>query len=261
MRKTLVDVIFASEKRKDILLLLRNGRMEMGDILISLDTTRQALLPQAKVLEEHHLVIHRNDSYELTAIGELLVNEMIPLIDKAEVLGVNLDYWGTHDLNFIPPHLMDRIGDIRECTVTEPSLVDTYEINRDFLELAYRSSSLYFIFNFMHPSFPSIIDQLLQKDIGIYLIISKDMLKKLKEEWSEVTERFIAGGKMRYYLHEKEMKLLSLAINDSCFVLRLLSRDNTFCNKQLACCTPRAHQWARDLFDHYMKDSVPIKKL
>ncbi|MCQ6963525.1 helix-turn-helix transcriptional regulator [Methanolobus chelungpuianus] len=261
MRKMLVDVIFASEKRKDMLLLLREGKMEMGDILSSLDTTRQALLPQAKVLEEHHLVTHRNDSYELTAIGELLVAEIIPLIDKAEVMGVNLDYWGTHDLGFIPPHLLDRIGDIRECTVTEPSLVDTYEVNRDFLEMAYRSSSLYFIFNFMHPSLPSIIDQFLQRNIDVYIIVSKDVLKKLKEELHEVTERFITGGKMRCCLHEKEMKLLSLAINDSCFVLRLFSRDNTFCNKQLACCTPRAHQWARDLFDHYMKDSVPITKL
>lgn len=261
MRKPLLDVIFASGKRKDMLLLLQEGRMEMRDILSSLDTTRQALLPQAKLLEEHHLIAHQNDSYELTSIGEILVNEIIPLTDKAEVLGVNLDYWGTHDLDFIPPHLLDRIGDIRECTVTEPSLVDTYEVNRDFLEMAIKSSSLHFIFNFMHPSFPSIIDQFSDKDMDIYIIISKDMLEKLREDWYEVTERFIAGGKIRLFLHQKQMNLLSLSISDSCFVLRLLSKDGSFCNKQLACCTPRAHQWAGDLFDHYMRDSIPITKL
>ena len=73
MKKTLIDVIFASEKRKAVLLLLKEEPKETQDILKSLDTTRQALLPQMKVLEEHHLVSHYNDTYELTTIGKPLL--------------------------------------------------------------------------------------------------------------------------------------------------------------------------------------------
>ena len=46
MKKSLIDVLFMSEKRKRVLLLLQDGTKEMEDILKSLDTTRQALLPQ-----------------------------------------------------------------------------------------------------------------------------------------------------------------------------------------------------------------------
>lgn len=261
MRKALLDVIFASGKREDALLLLRNKSMEMENILAHLDTTRQALLPQIKILEDHHLVSHKNDFYQLTTIGKLVADEMVSLVDKTEVLGVNLQYWGTHKLDFIPPHLFKRIDEIKECTITEPNLVDAYEVNRDFMEEAFKCSSLYFVFNFMHPSFPLIMQQFIDSDIDISLIVSTEMLQKLKSNWKEVTEKFIASGKMKYYVYNKEVNILSLSINDSCFILRLLSKDNVFCNKQLSCCTPKAHQWGKELFDHYLKDSTLISKL
>jgi hypothetical protein len=44
MGKTLPDVIFASDKRKEVLLLLRDGAKEMNYLLNALDTTRTALL-------------------------------------------------------------------------------------------------------------------------------------------------------------------------------------------------------------------------
>jgi predicted transcriptional regulator len=65
----------------------------MEEILRSLDTNRQALLPQIRVLEEHYLVNHQNDVYKLTTIGKLLVDEMVPLLDIIEVLDIDIDYW------------------------------------------------------------------------------------------------------------------------------------------------------------------------
>ncbi|MDP2217308.1 MAG: hypothetical protein Q8J68_08490 [Methanolobus sp.] len=62
-----------------------------------------------KVLEENHLVIHYDDTYDLTKIGELIVNEIEPLLATIAVLDKNIEYWGTHKLDFIPPHLLERI--------------------------------------------------------------------------------------------------------------------------------------------------------
>lgn len=77
MTKPLLDVLFMSEKRKNFLLFLQDGTKEMEDILKSLGTTRQALLPQIKVLQEHCLVSHSKDAYELTAIGELDIKRVL----------------------------------------------------------------------------------------------------------------------------------------------------------------------------------------
>lgn len=81
----MLDVLFMSEKRKGVLLLLKDGTKETEYLLDCLDTTRQALLPQIRVLQEHCLVSHSKDAYELTAIGKLIVDEMTLLLDKIEV--------------------------------------------------------------------------------------------------------------------------------------------------------------------------------
>jgi predicted transcriptional regulator len=54
MRRALIETISRSEKRKDVLLLLQNGPVSMSNILQTLDVSRNALLPQMKILDEAH---------------------------------------------------------------------------------------------------------------------------------------------------------------------------------------------------------------
>jgi predicted transcriptional regulator len=82
MRKALIDVLFASDQIKDVLLLLQEEPKETENLLESLKTTRNELLPQIKLLEKHHLISHYEDTYESTAIGKLQVDEMVPLLQK-----------------------------------------------------------------------------------------------------------------------------------------------------------------------------------
>ncbi|WP_366931319.1 hypothetical protein [Methanolobus sp.] len=111
MKKLILDVIFKSEKRKNTLIILQEGPTEMENLLKYLETTRQALLPQTKILEDNYLVTHYNDTYELTIIGKLIVNEMIPLLDTIKLLDIDINYWGTRNLNFIPPHLLKILNE------------------------------------------------------------------------------------------------------------------------------------------------------
>jgi len=54
----LLDLILFSEKRKDFLLLLKEGPKNAQEILDRLQVPRTALLPQIKKLKEQNLVIH-----------------------------------------------------------------------------------------------------------------------------------------------------------------------------------------------------------
>ncbi|MDW7733504.1 MAG: hypothetical protein SCH66_13885 [Methanolobus sp.] len=71
MKKQITEVLLASDKRKNVLLLLQEGPLKMETLLESLDTTRSALLPQIKILKENHLISKSQDTYELTTIGKL----------------------------------------------------------------------------------------------------------------------------------------------------------------------------------------------
>ncbi len=113
MKKALVDVLFASDKRRKALILLREGPKEMETISTSLEITRRELVPQMKILKAHHLVSHYEDTYELTAIGKLIVDEMVPLLDKVGVLDTDIDYWGTRKLDFIPPLFLKEYWNLK----------------------------------------------------------------------------------------------------------------------------------------------------
>lgn len=258
MSKPLLDVVFNSEKRKKVLLLLQDGHKEMDSLLKSLDTTRQALLPQTKILEEHHLVFHYDDIYELTTLGKIIVEDMMPLIDIIEVFEHDTNYWGNHKIDFIPPFLLERLSDLKCCKIIKPCLADLYEVNKDFIERSDHSKSLFFIFTFMHPSFAPLISQFIENDIDTKIIVTKELLEKLKAEWHDETNAFIGSGKVKLFLFQEPLKLVSLSVSDVCLALRLLNNDNRYDNTQIFCCGPSSQHWGQELFNYYLGFSVPI---
>ncbi|WMW25188.1 winged helix-turn-helix domain-containing protein [Methanolobus sediminis] len=261
MKKRLLDVVFASDKRKNVLLLLQNGPQEMDYLLKSLETTRNAILPQIKILEEHCLVFHYNDIYKLTTIGKLIVDEMKPLIDTIEVLDIDIDYWGSRNLDFIPSYLLERISELSHCNIIIPSLENIFEVNHDFLKKSEQSTSLFFVFTFIHPSFPPYISQFCKNDTNASIIVSKNLLQKIKEEWRVEANNHISSGKIKFYLYQSDLKMASLSVSDSCFVIRLLSKNNEYDHTQVFGCKSQAQQWGKALFDYCLEDSIPITEI
>jgi predicted transcriptional regulator len=166
MKKPLLDVIFASEKRKKILILLKDGAQEMETILSSLNTTRQAVLPQIRILEEHYLVAHYDDTYELTTIGKLIVDEMVSLVGTLEAFDVDIDYWGTRRLDFLPPHLLKKMSELRNCKIINPPITELYSLHKSFNPES-MPRSVYIVTTIFYPDFYLIIEEMLENDLYI----------------------------------------------------------------------------------------------
>lgn len=256
MKKKLLDVLFMSEKRKQALRLLKDGAKETEYLLKSIGTTRQLFLPQIKMLEEHHLVIHYDDTYELTQIGKLIVDEMSFLLDTIDVLDYDIDYWGGNNFDFIPPHLLKRLNELGDCKIIDPGLAKAFAINKEFIENANKSSSLYLISTYIHPSIFSLISQLIEKDVSISFILSKELLQIFENEQHDELKHFIASEKVKFYLYNGDLRFLSLSLCDNLFILRSLSINNEISNKQILGNDPNSCQWAKELFDYYLEDST-----
>lgn len=261
IKKPLLDVLFMSDKRKKVLLLLQDGPKGMDYLLKSLDTTRPALLPQMRVLEDSNLIIHYNDSYELTTIGKILVEEIVPLLNTLEVFDVDIDYWGNHKLMFAPRSLLSRLREIKGCKVIEPNLVNIYEANKDFIETCATSKDLFFILTFAHPVFTTLSSQFIANGSNIEIIINADLLQKFKANWQKEVQGYIDSEKVKFYLYPNDIELGTFAQNEHCFVLRMLSNNKTYDYSQLFCNGPDALKWGRELFDFYLKDSIPITEI
>lgn len=259
MKKNLLDVIFASDKRKKVLLFLQDGPREMESILTFLHTTRQALLPQIRMLEEHKL-LRKNpgDIYELTVIGKLVVSEMIPLLGLVDALDENIDYWGTHDLSFIPFNLLKRLNELQSSTLVQPDLSLIYEVNKGFMEKTRKSKSMTSFTTFLFPNYSSFLSEWKDCGVDISLIITKELFEKLKAENPDYLRKFVTEGHGKLFVYYKDVHVISFSQNDYCLMLRLFTNEGNFDNKLLTIHDSGAFEWGRELFEYYKQKSVPV---
>jgi len=261
VKKPLLDVIFTSKKRKEVLLLLQDGAKEMETFLKALDTTRQALLPQIKILEEHSLVARNKDTYELTTIGKLIADKMAPLVNTVETLDKDIDYWGTHDLNFIPPQFLQRIDELKECRVIKPSITDLYEIDKEFHEASKSSESHYVITTYIHPEFYRLVYEMMNNNVQMYFVFPPDLLGKLgTARYAELIE-ISKSEFVHIFVYPQKIEFLFFAFNDTHSMLSLMTNNGEFDGRYLLCRCKKSLEWEKELFEYYLKDSTPLTEI
>ncbi|WP_292469252.1 winged helix-turn-helix domain-containing protein [Methanolobus sp.] len=261
MKKTLLDVLFASGKRKGSLLLLRDGAKKMKDLLNALDTTRTALLPQMRILEDHYLVSHHGDTYELTTIGKLVVDKMVPLLGTTDVFDEGISYWGTRNLDFIPSYLLEKIGELKNCEIINPPITELFSIHQSLNPEYKVSSTVYIVTTILYPGFNSIFTEMLERNVTIYYIVSQELLNKIRTEYRAEFANFMKNKSLNMYVYNKEMKFLYFTFDNVHSLITILKSNGEFDNKFILCRGQSAVDWTKELFDYYLKDSVLITKL
>lgn len=102
MNSPLINTIWFSEKRKNLLLFLKEGAKDIEDIKTSFNVTSRSVVPSIKELKNQNIVVEENGLYELSNIGELIVENMQDLLNIALLVANNPEYWENRDLSSIP---------------------------------------------------------------------------------------------------------------------------------------------------------------
>lgn len=257
----LIDIIFSCEERKKILLFLKSGPQEMEFILESLETSRQALLPHMSVLEDSFLITRFGDMWELTTIGQLMVSKMISLLSTADVLDSGIDYWGTHSLDPIPGRLIGRMNELGNCKVIDTPLSDACELNREIVQTSFMSGSLFAATRLFDSKYLASLSDLAQKNVAIYLILSRAMLDKAGTFYSKHLEGLVKNRSVHFYVYPKELAFQDFMYNEYYLLLHLLKNNGEYDSKGILCSNPLAAEWGRDLFGYYLKDSMPVTQI
>lgn len=256
MKRNMLDTVFTSCLVKDVLLLLKDGPKDTDTIMSALGASRQALFPQIRVLSDCNIISTIDGSCRLTAIGTILVDRIVPLLDTFDLL----ENIGCYELDFIPPPLLKRVNELGPCNVVDPSLPEICDMDKEFHRLSTESKSIIAITTFMFPNFSDLFAAYTEKGIPVSVILSARLHDKLKCSRYQEYKDLIDNEIIDVYVHNDEMGLVSFTQSNHGIMFRLLSArgQSHYDYKRIIFQNPASFQWGRDLFDHYKTESVQV---
>lgn len=258
MKDSLVDIVFNSEKRKNVLLLLIEGEKSRDEIKMSLNVTSTALIPQIKKLKDNGLVIQNGDYYTLSNMGEVLVENMLPLLNVVNVFEENNDYWKNRNLKGVPKHLLKRFGELGSCLIIEPDLNYLFEFPKEFTENIAKSKYVMAYNAYFHPEYPALYSKLAEKGIEISLVLTDSVFERMQHDFSEEIGKFTAPENTELMVSKEMSGLATLVTTDRFLFLCFFNEQGQYDHTILMSFDSKALQWSKELFDYYKDKSENV---
>ncbi len=262
MEASLLDLVFLSEKREKILLLLRECPKSIKEIENSLNYSSTSVQPQIKILKERHLLYREDNKYGLTLIGETIAENMRELVDTLESFENKHDFWNSHRLEGIPPYLLNRISELKHSTFASPlDKSNMFSPHSEFVENIAKSEFVKGISPFIHPLYPKMFLEFAERGIDVSLVVTEPVFERMRAEFRPEMEQFLSLNNARLYMYEKEM-LLSSAVTNCFLSLGLFYNNGTYDHaNDILCFEPEGLRWGEDLFAYYRGMSREITEI
>jgi len=261
MKKSLIDLAFLSEKRKDVLLLLEEGPKTGEDIKTALNVKSTSIMPQIKKLKDGHLIVQDNkNNYQLSGMGKLVVEKMGPLLDTVRVFEENYDYWINHDFTVIPEYLRNRINELGNYFMFEADLNRLFEIPEDFKNNFLESCYIKIFLSYFNPLYLEIYSELARKGAELHLILTEPIFSRMNKDYYENLKYLIESKNTEIYICNKEVNLENVVTERFCSLV-LFDKKGKFDHQRLISYDKSAIKWCEGLFLYYKEISLLLEKL
>lgn len=261
MDSSLIDIIFLSDKRKNLILLLSDGPKNRDDIRTKLNVTSSSIMPQIKILEENYLVVKEDGVYKLTEMGKTIADKLKPFLNTLDIFEGEEDYWANRNFESIPDNLLTRIRELGNYTIIEPEPDNIFEIPQELLDGLSKSSNVTAVSSIFHPNYPSIFLDLAKKGADITVILQKSVYTRLKKDFREQSKAFLNCENTDALIYNDEMDIASILVTDRFVYLNLLDKDGKFNHKKIISYDESAVKWGQELIQHYINTATKITDL
>lgn len=255
MDKALIDLLFMSQKRKDLLLLLRNGGKTTEEIVDILNVNPTGMLPQIKKLKDEHLVLQEDREYRLTPLAEILVEKMEPLLDTLQVIEKNENYWRERDLATLPRTFLERLNELKSCFLVKPDPDNIFEPPAVFLENIAKSKKIIYFSSIFHPVFSQIFLANQDDNTEIILIVTEKIYERFKTDFEKELKLYLAREKKRLFISTDEIKIAMLVKTEHFMAADFLTLEGFFDQETIIGFEPLALKWAEDLILNYREQA------
>jgi predicted transcriptional regulator len=253
MDSTLIDLVFRSDKRKNLLMYLDSGPKNIDEIRNELDVTATSILPQIKKLIDNDLIVQEDRLYKLTVLGEFITKKIKPLVEALDVVEKNNRYWTDHDLNSIPRHLLERISELGDCTVVEPDLNHIYEPSQKIIDNMTDSRKVSTFASYFNPAYLPLYVELGRKEAELSLNFTQSVWDHLSNQHSSMVKELIDMDNVSFYISKEGIKLTEVTVTDKIMLLGLFDKKGKFDHQFVMSFEPSAVRWGRELLDYFKR--------
>jgi predicted transcriptional regulator len=258
MESSLIDLVFRSDKRKNLLILLDSGSKSIDEIRDELDVTATSILPQIKKLIDSDLIVQEDRMYKLTVLGEFIIKKVKLLISALDVVEKNNSYWTGHDLNSIPRHLLERIAELGDCTLIEPDLNHIYEPSQKIIDSMVNAKMTATFASYFNPAYLPLYVELGRKDAELSLNFTQSVWDYLSNEHSDMIKELMGMDNVSIYI-SREVKISEITVTDEIMLLGLFDKNGKFDQQFILSFEPGARKWGQELFDYLKRLSKQVK--
>lgn len=262
MQLELLELIFLSDKRKQLLLFLKNGPKNMDEIKEALDVTSTAILPQIKKLKEKSLVVQEDKNYKLSLIGKVLVEKMQPLVSIIDVFEDNFDYWTERDIQGIPPSFRKRLGEFGKCKLIQPDLDRMFELDPEIVENLSKSSHILECIAYFDPSLISMCLELEKGGVKLSFLMSGPVFQRYTKDCLEDFQNMMTLENVKFFLYSGELRIANLTVTDRFVMISLFPKNQKhFDRESLISYESSALKLGNELFDELLRNSIRITQI
>ena len=255
----LLNVISASDKRRNLLILLASGPREWDDIKKILNVTSTGMLPQIKILEEEHLIERDGRKFFLTPMGKVLTTHMEPLIRTLEVFDRNNKFWQEHNIGVLPPEILLHISELGDYRIIENSDEEIFDVST-FLKNISPAKTLKGLAHTVHPTWPAFFMSLAKKGVKSSLIFTPGVVKMLDDKYPGWIVEYLGIGTTSVYMTKKDFKF-SYVVTDSYFSISLFYTTGFFDSKNdVTSHDPSALKWGERIYNYLLKYSEKVER-
>ncbi len=258
----LVNFLVLSEKRKNVLLLLREGPKTLYDIRTSLGVTSSGIIPQLRKMEERDLIYQKGKSYALTDIGWLISKSFYNFYGLVNVIEENKYFWEEHDITAIPEGLLMRLHELGEYNVYESNPTDMEKPHREYIKNLLSSNWVRGVSPVLHPEYPKAINTLGQRGADVSLIMTEEVFERIKKDHTPELKEGLRYDNVRFFICKKDVGI-AFTVSDvflSMRLFRLKDGSYDFYRNIISYERSAINKWGEDLFKHFEKDSELIEQ-
>jgi len=244
-----IKFLTKSEIRLRILNCLKKKPSSIKDIVEETKLTYSSISSNMAKLYKKEYIYKSSGKYYINPICNIYLKNLLEFDQLIKLIGEFKTFWGKHILNEININSLREITDLNESELIESTPIDIYKPHNHMKNLISNSNEIKAIFPFLHPDYPKIIENLLEKNSKIEIIIPKSIESQLFENMDKnIVKEGIKNKKLKVKIIKENINL-SLVINKYHMSLGLFKIDGSYDqNRLLTSKTPEAIAWASNLF-------------